>query len=521
MKNVKFASIYSLFVTLFFLQNTFAQNNVDSAELKNNLGSVEFIDNTGASSIFNTRAEIFNIGNSVGLSVNRGAAVSGDRSRYFVIHRLHPAEFDKLDGDIIGLGSGASVDTIRNLRSIIAGYLQGAYNYNATDAGLLSEYITIYNAVYRKNRTYFSSRYKTPLLNDLTTGMEGLALRWSEWPGQTLMIIPLQTAADGSLSAVDTTSITDAAVIAEMRKDDDRGVGSRRDMVDMKEREATEAAEKAVQQRAEADAAEKKIAAEKQQLESEKQRLEAEKVALKDDNSPEAQQRAAELAEKEKELNEKEESIEKEQEEADAKNAAAQSNEEFAERKIQEADADRDAISSDQKELIAAGTPPQTTPAATAGILGVRLPNKTATAGAPTLVNPSSAQVIKTSSLSSVKARTLVMVGGKTLAIAGTNGEKGAQRLIEIDPQSLTMIKSGEDDINVNSLIWINDSNLFAIVNSGGKSYLARFDVDLKLQVKSDLPIHGFASINFVADKILTQKEDGTVLILKADTLKE
>ncbi len=50
------------------------------------------------------------------------------------------------------------------------------------------------------------------------------------------MVIPLMTGSAGSLSAVDTTSITDENVIGEMRQQDDMGLGDRREMVDLKER---------------------------------------------------------------------------------------------------------------------------------------------------------------------------------------------------------------------------------------------------------------------------------------------
>ncbi|GHT49134.1 hypothetical protein FACS1894102_3370 [Spirochaetia bacterium] len=421
---------------------------------------------------------------------------------------------------IFGLGSSSGVDTVRNLRSIIQGYLQNAYSYNAADATLLAEYITIYNAVYRKNRSYLTTRYKTPLFDDLTTGMEGLSVNYREWPGQTLMLIPLQTAADGSLSAIDTTVITDPSVIGEMRKDDDRGIDSRQQMVDLKERESEQAASRAEQQRAQAAAEEKRIAAEKSDLEKEKARIDAEQQALSGDNSADAEKRKAELEELERQIAEQENQLDKDSEAVAEKNAAADANEALAARKAEEADADRAAISGEQRDMIAAGSPPQTSPATASGVLGIRLSSANATTGSPVQVNPVSADVMKTSTLNAVQARTLTLVGGKILAIAGEKGAGSPQHLIEIDSAELRMLSRGDDEISPNSLIWVNGNNIFAILVSGGKNYIARFGADLKLQAKSTEAVHGMASVNFQGSQLITQNEKGAVILLKADTLE-
>ncbi|GMO36961.1 MAG: P83/100 family protein [Termitinemataceae bacterium] len=510
-----YAALFCLLIL--FSSEAFAQDAVDSSELRNNLGTIEFIDNASPTSgnQFNTRAQIIGIGSALGSAARGGTQNAGDTSRYFIIHRLHPAEFDKLDGDIFGLGSASSVDTIRNLRWIIQGYLTSAYNYSDTDAILLAEYITIYNAVYRKNRTYFSGRYKTPLLNDLTNGIEGLAVRYNEWPGQTMMLIPLQTALDGSLSAVDTTAITEQAVIDEMRKDAGRGIDSRQDMVDLKEREAEAASAKAAEQRAAADAEDKRIQAERERISGERAELQ------KTQNSEAATDaERSEAAERSKELAAEEAALDKSQEAADEQREAAEASENLAQRKMEEADADRDAIADDQRELIAQGSVPVNAPATPTGVLGIKLSNKASLSGSPVQVNPKSSQVMKTSGLNAVRARTLMQVGGKTLAIAGEQGEKSTHRLIEIDPVMLTMIKKGNDEVSSESLIWANGNSIYAIVVSGGKNYLGRFGDNLDLQSQSQTVIHPFASVYFSDGRLLTQDATGSVVSLDADTLQ-
>jgi hypothetical protein len=495
-----------------------AQEAVDTTELENNLEPVEFIDNTATPDRIDTRQQIFDIGNTLGLAVRGNAGTAGDASRYFVIHRLYPAEFDKLDGDIFGIGANAEVDLIRNLRLIIQGYLEGAYSYSPADAALLAGYISIYNAVHRRDRAYFSRRYKTPLLGDLEEGKEGLSTRWDEWPGATLMLIPLRTAIDGSLSAVDTTSITDSEVLEELRKDEDRGVEERQQMVELKEREADEAAQKAEIQRDEIAREEADIAEQRREAEVERQRIEEERAERTPGISAEEEaarqealdQREAELAEKEAELEERESELEEKKEEA-------QANEEFAERKAEEAAAERAVISDDQREMIGAGSAPARLPPAT--VLGIKLVGPDSPEGIPVLVVPSTGEQVKASALNTVRARTLVSAGGKTIAVAGENGS--VHRLIEIDPVTLEMLRQSEDQIHSESLIWVEGQNIYAIVNGAdGRQYIGRFNSELLKLAQSAIAVHPFADIIFSGGRLLTQDAQGVLTPLDTQSLE-
>ena len=410
----------------------FAQESVDSAELRRAEGPVEFISNTARPVRIDTREEILDLGRAPGSAVRGGAETSGARGRYFVIHRLYPEEFDKLDADIFGLGVGAGVDTIGNLRLILQGYLQRAYDYTPADAALLAEYITIYNAVYRRNRAYFSQRFKTPLLDDLTPGSEGIALRYDEWPGSTLLLIPLMNGAAGSLSAIDTSTITDAMVVDKMREDEDRGIPSRQGMVELKEREA-DAAEAAAAKLRQTNAEEERrvtaekerVAAEQRKLAEDKAKLEAEAAAASTPaERAAAKAKQAELAQREAELAESQGALdEKSAELAESKNAAAEAAE-FAERKAVEAQQERESIAADQRDLIGVAQ----AKAAETGVLAVRLTGQSSPRGTIVKVNPSSGATLQTSPLNQVAGRTLTCIGGKTVAVAASGGNRGLSK---------------------------------------------------------------------------------------------
>ncbi len=174
-----------------------------------------------------------------------GTALAGDGGRtstgkYTVIRAADPSTPIGLDADIFILEPAASVDHIRNLRWIIGSYLESQYGYGRADADLLAQFITIYNAVYRKNLSYFNDRYKPVVLSYLDPAKVGLARTYKEWPGKTQMLIPLSGPKKRGILAIETGALTEKPVVEELRKEEDRGIPLRKEMVELKERQLKE-----------------------------------------------------------------------------------------------------------------------------------------------------------------------------------------------------------------------------------------------------------------------------------------
>jgi len=485
-------------------------SQVNKDELQN-LPPVVFINYEGPHAILDTREQIRQIGVGLGRQISdseKGNAATlasltveqkktysykyeaGALNRYFIIHCVSGAEGNKIDSDILGLGVDTGVDHVRNLRVIIQGYLQTAYNYSEKDAALLAEYITIYNAVYRGNWDYFTSRYKSQVIGNLTKEKAGLSLRYDEWPGRTLMVIPLGI---GGLSAVDTSTITDKKVIEEMRKEDDQGLPQRRDMVNLQEREAEKAQQQAKTQREEIKQEEKQIAQDRQKVQEDQQQGKITKEEAKKAN----------------------EDLDKKQEAVDQKKEDAQKLEDFADKKSDEAQQQRQEIAKDQQNAIAQDT---------SGIYGVTIERTTPTTmGRIVRLNIADGKETKRSPLDSVHTRTVAFIGGRILAVAGENKGQGAVRLIEINPIGLEMARQGNDDIKSGSLLWVNGNDLYAIVVDLAKNkyYIGRFNTNLELQAKSTVTVHPESSVLIQQGRLLTQREDGSALSLNAADLSE
>jgi multidrug efflux pump subunit AcrA (membrane-fusion protein) len=491
---------------------------VDRAELEQNQAPITFINYEGPHARIETRGQIRNIGYSPGLAVKAGTARPGSLSRYFVIHSVSPAEGNKLDADIFGLGVDTGVDHIRNLRLIIQGYLEGAYSYGERDAALLAEYVTIYNAVYRGHWDYITGRYKTPVTQYLTREKAGLSIRFDEWPGQTLILIPL---GPGGLSAVDTSSLSDGRVVEEMRKEEDRGVDQRKDMVDLKEREAEAAEQRAEVQREAIREEERKIAQERADVNNERNAIEQERQQAREDAAQggDTRQREQDLDRREEAADQKSQELDQREDKlADQREEARQTGE-FAEQKSAEAQREREEIAKDQQEII---TQEDSQTAAPPGLLGAAIENPNTSLGRLLRINPSTGAELTRSPLDTVNIRTLTFAGGKILAIAGENRGNGAIRLIEVNSNTLEMEKQGDDDIHPGSLLWTSGENLFAITApAGGQLYLSRFDFNLTRQAQSRITVHPNASVSFQENMVLTQRSDGSAVILNPGDLAE
>jgi hypothetical protein len=537
---------------------------VNREELEQGQTPLSFINYEGPHARIETLAQIREIGYALGRAVRGGNNTPGTRGRYFAIHLAEAGDGAGLSADIFGLGYDTGVDHIRNLRLILQGYLEGAYLYTAQDAALLAEYVTVYNAVYRGDWDYIGSRYREAVTGQLDRERAGLSIRFDEWPGRTLIVIPTGRGEAGSLSALDTSVVSDDRVVEEFRKDEGRGVESRQDMVELKEREAGEAEQRAQERRREADEEQRQIDEERRQIEEERRQIaQAQPPAQppqqpqpepppgaqppaqpqsrqetppparpprQPEPAPEPPQGAGEPAreaepvtaeespqtEQETELARREEDLDRRQEEADRKQEEARRDEEFAGQKREEAREDREGIAADQQALIDEGSPREEE----GGLVTVILNGPDSPLGRFALIDQEGKE-LRRSTVNTVNARTVIAAGGRIIAVAGENRGAGAVRLIEVDSRTLEMKAQGDDDIHPQSLLWTNGSDLYAVTVSGGDAYLGRFNPALARQARSQASLHPLASLWFQDGLVLTQRPDGSALVLDAQTLGE
>lgn len=321
---------------------------VDRNEIQGAPGAndVVFRNYSGPHSVINTVQQIREIGSALGNQVKANPSntgMIGAANRYAVIHAIDPSTKEKFDADIFIIGRNATVDHITNLRRIISAYLESAYGYSTKDADTIATFVTVYNAVYRGNLDYFKSKYKDIVIKNLSASIVGLSTNYEDWPGKSQIVIPLSDL-NGGLSTIDTSLISDKQVVKSMQGEDDKGIDARKDMVDLKEREADNIQSKADEEQAKADAEKAKLA------EEQKKKAEADAAAAKAKADAEKAKADAEKAKKDAETAKAKADAEKAKADAAKKQAAAKPNDEQAKKNAAEAQKKADEAKKDAQQ---------------------------------------------------------------------------------------------------------------------------------------------------------------------------
>ena len=414
---------------------------VDRNELES-VGSdtVVFINYTGPQNVVQTKSQIAEIGASMGRSVATDPSKAGNfgnSGKYQVIHAVDSTQKDKLDADILVIGPNATVDHIKNLRTIISSYLVSAYDYSQKDADTLAVFITVYNAVYRGNLNAYSQKYNTVVMNNLTAEKAGLSVNYEEWPGKSQIVIPLAKIG-GGLSTIDTSVISDDKVVESMQEDDDKGIDERKNLVDIKEREADKATEKAQVAQKKATEEQKKLEEEKKELDNKKQ--EVAKAEKKVKENPKDEEAKKELDDAQQAVKKQEEVVEKQEEVTQKAQEEATEQQAIADKKRTEAQEDRKEIAKDQKSVIEEKAKND---AVKNTAYGLKLSEDKEMLSTLVKMDADTGRIIKESPVTVIRNRIVYPEGENFVAIAGKTGGNATVKLVTLDGTNMEIIGEG------------------------------------------------------------------------------
>ena len=472
-----------------------------------------------------------NLGRQVASNVNK-SAVYGKNAKYTVIHSVTDGEKNKLDADIILINDTASVDHITNLRRILIGYLTTAYGYETADASTIATFITVYNAVYRQNFDVFKAKYKSPVIANLSANECGLSTKWSDWPGNTQIVIPLFDV-NGGLSTVDTSVISDTNVIRSMREEDGLGVDERQNMVGIKEREASNFASQA--QAAAEDAAEKnRQLAQQQEISNQAQQTaskanqQAQQAAIDAKKNPDDKrlQQRAEITKEAAERAQKaadEEKAKTEQQKQEAKEieqvvTAAQNN---ADKKLAEAKKERTEIAKDQQKLLVQALAESSDRNA---VIGLKMIEGDGQLTGLVKIDSNSGEIISESPVTVIRGRTIMPItvsdddgeNETTVAYMAICGEDNtssnrAVRLCLLDAQTLELQAESKEIVSEDSILVRDKDNFYCVIRSGSNWVVGKYDADLNLLLKSPISVR--------KDTPVTVTSKGVVVTTSADQI--
>ena len=487
---------------------------VDEPELRvTGNETIEFINYTGPHKVIDSLEAIKRIGSDMGKTiVPEKPSQVGNKNKYYVIHAVDETEKGKLDADILFIGPDATVDHIKNLRRIISAYLSSAYGYSEKDADTLAVFITVYNAVYRGKYDVYDSKYKTVVTKNLSQDNCGLSTTYKDWPGKSEIVIPLYDVS-GGLSTVDTSVISDSEVVDNMKEDDDKNVDSRKDMVDLKEREAEQATDKAQEAQKKAAEEQKKLSETKKEADqAQKEADKAQKAAEKnptEENKQKAQEAQAKAEEKKEEVKEQE----KKTEEAKQESKEAQ---EFADKKQTEAQQERKEIAKDQQEV----QQKQAEEAKMPSEYGIILSDEKALLSRLVRFNTETGEIIKKSPVTQIRNRTIYALGDEFIAVAGEDEGNAAIKLVTIDQVNMEITSESNETLAPDSVLVRDGNDFYCVIADESDWKVGKFDSNLVLKLKSDVNVKSSTPITITDSGVVITDSTGRLRLLNKADLK-
>ena len=483
---------------------------------------VEFNSYSGPHALIESAASITDIGGNLGrqvaIDLNQAGAY-GLNAKYSVIHAIDSSEEGKMDADILIINEDATVDHITNLRRIIAGYLIEAYGYNAGDASTIATFITVYNAVYRQNLSVFNAKYKPVVTRNLTEEDCGLSTNWSDWPGNTQIVIPLFDMTS-SLSAVDTSVISDKKVIASIKEEDDLGVDERKNLADIKQREADDYSNKA-QEAAQTAAQQNRQLAQQQDTakKADENAAKAQAEAKANPNDEELQKKAQQ-AQEEADAAKKKAEEQKQQTEQAQKNAEkAQA---VADKKMAEATSERTEIAKDKQKLLSQALAAEQDRNATVGLVIADERKQLYTLAK---IDSTTGSIISQSPVKAIRGRTVIPVNdgsgskAKTVGFVALCGEATSVKLCYIDAQSLEIQAQSNETVYQDSVLVKDGSYYYCVIKSGNSYYVAKYDSDMNLIQKSSAAVKNTTPITVTDKGIIATSSASKVILLNGESL--
>jgi hypothetical protein len=574
---------------------------VDSKELQS-IGEREIIfeNYTGNYDYKESVSSIEGIGKRLSDGLNNDSAKKEYHylNKYSVYHCISENEADKFNADVISIDDGARVEHIRNVRLIISSYLVNQYRYSKKDAATLAYFITIYNAVYRKDLPYFQNNFKPVVLDYITAENAGLSLKFSEWPGKSRIVIPLsKNPQKGKAGALNTSELSNKDVIdAAKAENDDMSIKERKDLVKIKEKEVKELEseikkDKSAVEKEKAKNAndEKKLSQNKQTIKDRELWIQAEEKDIakrkaeiaKMPDGPEKEKALKELAEREKALNEEKDAVEKEKEklaeeekaleaqkaETSAKEKDIAEKEEEAENKKEEISDDEEEIEDDEFQKIVDENPDEAAKqkleeeaqrlkeekeaaeeeiqkqkeelAKQEEALRKNMPDPRILAGKfyylkvkdymdnghynnqLSVIDGANRKILKTSTFSNICGKNYYVFKEGVLVIGHQSKEDTSHYLALLDTETLDLKKMGTVNIFQRTQMEIKDDFIYVVMKGDDAYYLAKFDLNLELQAKSEVAVFNDTFMSFYEDFIYLNDSDKNILILDKETLKQ
>ncbi len=545
---------------------------------------VNFINYSGSGGKSESVSEIKSIGYRLSYLVKNSKEDKPVRfnMKYSVVRAIDRNDKEKFSADIIFIDKTARVDHIRNVRRIISSYLEGMYGYSVKEADAVAVYTTYYNAIYRGNTDYFSSKYNSRVNRYLTKNNAGIATRYSDWPGKTAIVIPLtEENKRGEIKGIDPYVISDENVKKEVRKDngnktstdeiitikekdiekDKKEVKEEKKKLDDKKKETEEKKKNIEEKKVETGKKKEEIKKEKEETskikDPEKRKVKEEEIKKKEEVVKKEEKKIVEeekkikgdeekIKKEEKEIVKKEEDIKKKEDDVNkdktgetGDNKTKENNtgkgddtkkdvkDEKTAEKEENLKKKEETLKEKEKELdkredsLKDKKPDE-------GVFGLKIYYLEVKEyledghynNTMYMINTTTKKIEFKSPVENICGRRYDVYSGGIVVITHAGGHKVGHNLSLLDRETLKALKTGGNNIFWRSFIEIRENHIYAIIKEGDTYFLGKFDSDLKLVAKSTEKIYLNTFITFFEKNVYINREDRSIMILNVDDLK-
>jgi len=501
----------------------FAQS-VDENELRRrDLNSIVFRNYVGPLTVVNTAQEIRSIGYGLAAGVQNRERFTW-AGRYSVL-RVYAPQDPKMSADIIIIEPTARVDHINGLNLIIGGYLERTFNYSREDARVLANFVTRYNALFRGNLDFFRQNYADAVVQNLSAENAGLSTFYADWPGKSRIVIPLRSSLSmGPRGLIDADEVSRPEVTQSMPQTPET-LQERRDIVNIREREI-QREERAIQEREEQLRQTQNQPTQPQQGTQNQQQNQPptnNQQNPPNQNQPnqqqgptnnQGQQNQGEQPQNQQQNQQQQPSPQQQQQEIQQAREELQRREENLQRDRQEIQQQEQQIAQAREQ-----SPPaereQTEP-----VLFLYVDRDPSFAQLMILDARGRRSLVK-SDLNTIRGRRFVTISDGFLVIAGREGGNAAVRLVVLDKEKLTMLRTGQQDIHPDSDLVVQGQNIYAVLKDGTRFRLGIFDQALNLVRQSAIEVKPQTAIQVQGQRLLVQSTEGTALFLNPTTLEQ
>jgi hypothetical protein len=172
---------------------------------------------------YSTGRQIRDMGRRLGAEIKYQEQVNHAESPYaggspdfkYKAVRVYPGT--KAGADVIYVEKHARVNTIQNMRRIVSGYIERAYDIPMDKADEIAKKVCYWNTNHYNDKAYFKANFQVRIREVFAnkTSVTGLARSYKNWPGKTRIVIPFVLIKETVPDAVQPALQPEAAAPAE------------------------------------------------------------------------------------------------------------------------------------------------------------------------------------------------------------------------------------------------------------------------------------------------------------------